>query len=256
MKKGLFRQLVVLLAVAATITINALADILHINGLGTGQISNQFKVFFVPAGYVFSIWGIIYLGFIAYAIFQLLPSQRENPRLKAIAGLFVLSCLANCAWIFLWHYLLFGWTLVAMFVLLVSLILIYLRLGIGNRSTSRAETWMVRVPFSVYLGWVSVATIANVTSVLDFVHWSGWGIQPQVWAAIMLAVGVLLAGLMAFTRRDVAFLLVLVWAFSGIAVKFPTTPVVYYAAWFAAGIAALLIVVTFFLRHQRKQAVS
>jgi hypothetical protein len=255
MNKNILRQILVILAVAVTITINALADILPINGLGTGEISNSFKVFFVPAGYVFSIWGVIYLGFIAYAVYQALPAQRENPRLKAIAGLFVLSCVANCAWIFLWHYLLFGWTLVAMFALLASLILIYLRLGIGKEAVSRAETWSVRVPFSVYLGWVTVAAIANVTSVLDYFKWSGWGIAPQMWAVIMLAVAVVVAGLMALTRRDLAYLLVLVWAFAGIAVKFPSVPLVANAAWAATSAVAIFFLLVLVVKITPKKSV-
>jgi hypothetical protein len=254
MNKNIGRQIMVIAAVVVTITINALADILPINGLGTGQISDNFKVFFVPSGYVFSIWGIIYIGFIAYAIYQTLRSQQENPRLKSIAGLFVLSSVANCVWIFLWHYEVFGWTLVAMGVLLISLILIYLRLGIGKTSVSRAETWSVRVPFSIYLGWITVATIANVTDVLNFWHWGGWGVAGQTWAAIMLGVAVLVAAAMTITRRDVAYLAVLVWAFIGIALKFPTEAIVATAAWIATGLTAVLLLLTLAMKFvPRKQ---
>jgi hypothetical protein len=243
MKKDLFRQIFVALSVIATILINALAEILPINGLGTGQISDSFKTYFVPAGYVFSIWGVIYLALIVYAIFQLLPSQRENPRMRSTGYLFILSSIANCAWIFLWHYELFLLTLVIMVILLVSLIMIYVRLGIGStQKGSAAETWMVRVPFSIYLGWITVATIANVTTVLVFYHWSGLGIAPQAWAVIMLGAGVIIAGLMAFTRRDVAFLGVLVWAFAGIAAKFQGTPLVYWAALISTTLVLILAI--------------
>ena len=244
MKNNRVNQILVILAAAATITINALADILPINGLGTGQISDAFSVYFVPAGYVFSIWGLIYLGLAAYVVFQALASQRENPRLQSITGWFILSSLANCAWIFLWHYQLFALTLAAMTVLLVSLIMIYLKLEIGRQKVSKAETWLVRVPFSIYLGWITVATIANVTDVLDYFKWNGWGIAPQSWAAIMLAVAVVVGGLMAFTRKDIAYLLVLVWAFVGIAVKFPAEPLVNTAAWCASAVVSLLVVIT------------
>jgi hypothetical protein len=253
MNKNLFRQILVILAVAVTITINALADILPINGLGTGQISDGFKVFFVPSGYVFSIWGVIYLGLIAYAIFQVLPAQRENPRLQATAGLFLASSVANCAWIFLWHYQLFVWTLLAMFILLVSLILMYLKLGIGRSTVTRAENWLVRVPFSVYLGWITVATIANVTDGLAYLKWSGWGIAPQAWAVIMLAVAVLVAALMALTRRDLAYLLVLVWAFVGIALKFATVPLVAYAAWAASAVVVVFVLLIVILKGPAKK---
>jgi hypothetical protein len=153
--KDLVRQITVIVSVAATIVINILANALPLNGLNTGEISDRFQVYFVPAGYVFSIWGLIYIGLIAYAVFQALPSQRDNPRLRATGYLVVLSGLANIAWIFLWHYEQFAWTLLAMFSLLGLLITIYLRLGTGVTKVSTAEKWAVRVPFSVYLGYRS-----------------------------------------------------------------------------------------------------
>lgn len=245
MLKGLFRQISVVLAVIVTITINTLADVLPINGLGTGEISDAFKVFFVPSGYVFSIWGIIYLGLIAFAVYQALPAQKHNTRLDSIAGWFLLSSLANCVWIYLWHYQLFVLTLLAMAALLISLIMIYLKLDIGKSSVSSGEKWWVRVPFSIYLGWVSVATVANVSDVLYYLGWTGGAIAPQVWAAVLLAVATLLGALMAFTRRDTAYVLVLVWAFIGIALKFPAEPVVSTAAWVATALAAVLALYTF-----------
>src|SRR5512134_2462313 len=130
--KDTIRQILVIMSIAATITINVLANALPINGLNTGQISDRFQVYFVPAGYVFSIWGVIYLGLIAFAIFQALPSQRENPRLRAAGWWISLGGLANSAWIFLWHYEQFPLTLIAMLVLLGTLIVTYLRLDIGR----------------------------------------------------------------------------------------------------------------------------
>ncbi len=121
MNKDIVRQILIVLAVVATIVINGLANALPLNGLQTGQISDSFPVYFVPAGYVFAIWGLIYLGLLAYAVFQALPSQRENARLRSIGGLFLIGSVANIAWIFLWHYLQFPLTLLAMLVLLVTL---------------------------------------------------------------------------------------------------------------------------------------
>ncbi|MBN2148427.1 MAG: hypothetical protein JW726_13650 [Anaerolineales bacterium] len=231
MNNDRLRQLFVIVAVILTIAINGLANALPINNQTTGEISDRFTVFFVPAGYVFSIWGLIYLGLIAYAIFQALPAQSDNPRLRRIGYIFVLSSIANIAWIFLWHYNLFELTLLAMLILLASLIAIYLILGIGRSRVSALETWMVRVPFSIYLGWITVATVANVTSLLDYLKWDGFGIEPQLWAVIMLIVATLLGAAVGFTRRDVAYLLVLVWAFIGIAVKHSDTSVVAIAAY-------------------------
>ena len=136
--KDKLRQIVVILV---TLFVNGLANALPLNGLNTGQISDRFNVYFVPAGYVFSIWGVIYLGLIAFAIFQGLPSQRENPRLRATGWWVALGGLANSIWIFLWHYEQFPLTIIAMLILLATLIVTYLRLEIGRTTVSRAETW-------------------------------------------------------------------------------------------------------------------
>jgi translocator protein len=255
MKRDILRQVVTAIAVVATIAVNTLSETLPLNGKGTGQISDQFPILFVPAGYVFSIWGLIYLGLIAFAIFQALPSQRENPRLRSIGGLFALASLANIAWIFLWHYEAFPATLLVMLVLLASLIAIYLRLGIGRSSVSRAETWLVRVPFSVYLGWITVATVANATQLLYFLGWNGGAIGPEIWTVIMLAVAVAVAWLMAITRRDVAYLLVLVWAFIGIANKHAGVPLVSTAAWIATVLVAAAVVWSALPRRSKMQPV-
>ncbi|MCB0129237.1 MAG: tryptophan-rich sensory protein [Caldilineaceae bacterium] len=231
------RQILVLVAIVATIVVNGLANALPINGQQTGDISDRFDVFFVPAGYVFSIWGVIYLALIGYGIFQAMPAQRENPRLRTIGYLFVLSCVANIVWIFLWHYELFPLTLAAMLVLLGSLIAIYLRLGTGVTTAGRGETWFVRLTFSIYLGWITVATIANVTSLLDYLGWGGFGLAPALWAVIMLVVGAVVGLFFSLRLGDIAYVLVLVWAFVGIAVKHSGTPLV---AWTAAGLAGLL----------------
>ena len=219
MKSTLLRRVVVVLAVVATIGVNGLANALPLNGLTTGEISDRFRVYFVPAGYVFSIWGLIYVGLILFAGYQALPAQRNNPRLERIGYLFALSCGANGAWLFLWHYEQFPLTLIAMFSLLGLLIAIYLRLGIRRAAVSAGERWLVHLPFSIYLGWVSVATIANVTSTLDYLKWGGWGIAPELWAVIMLIVGVGIALAMSLTRGDVAYVLVLIWAYIGILIK-------------------------------------
>ncbi len=171
--KDIIRQIAVVLSVLVTVIVNILANALPLNGLNTGEISDRFEVYFVPAGYVFSIWGLIYIGLIAYAVFQALPSQRQNPRLRATGWWTVLAGLANSVWIFLWHYEQFPATLAAMLVLLASLIVTYLRLGTGRTTVSPAEKWAVRIPFSIYLGWITVATIANVTSLLDYPE-LGW----------------------------------------------------------------------------------
>lgn len=256
MKKDTLRQWVNVLAVMATLVINGLANALPLNGLTTGEVSDRFQVYFVPAGYVFSIWGLIYVALVAFAIYQALPAQRDSPRLRRIGYLFALSCVANIAWLFFWHYEVFPLTLVAMLSLLLLLIAIYLRLDIGRAQVSTAEKWLVHVPFSIYLGWITVATVANVTSLLDYLNWSGWGISPEAWTVIMLVAGVAIASAVSLTRGDVAYMLVIVWAFAGIAVKHAGTPVVATAAWVATALAALMLVVGWFFRKRLRRGAA
>lgn len=245
MKKDIARQLLVILSLAGVIVVNGLANALPLNGLQTGEISDRFAIYFVPAGYVFSIWGLIYLALIGYAVFQVLPAQRNNPRLQAIGYWFVLSCVANVVWLFLWHYEQFLWTLLAMLMLLACLIVIYLRLDIGRGFVSTAERWLVEAPFSLYLGWITVATIANATQLLYFLNWNGWGLPPESWFVLVLATALVVAGWMAYTRRDIVYLLVLVWAFIGIAIKHAGVPVVSISTWVVTGLILVLVVYSY-----------
>ena len=253
MKKDSLRQWVNVLAVIAVIVINGLANALPLNGQTTGEISDRFQVYFVPAGYVFSIWGLIYVALVAFAIYQALPSQRDNARLRSIGYLFTLSCVANIAWLFLWHYEVFPLTLVAMLSLLLLLIAIYWRLDIGRVQVPTAEKWLVHVPSSIYLGWITVATIANFTQFLYYFNWSGWGISPEAWTVIMLIAGLAIASAVSLTRGDVAYMLVIVWAFAGIAVKHAGTPVVATAAWVTTALAALMLVVGVLVNRRQKR---
>ncbi|HSL28614.1 MAG TPA: hypothetical protein VK900_05390 [Anaerolineales bacterium] len=243
------RQIANLLTVLLALTVNILASTLPLNGQNTGEISDRFQVYFVPAGYVFAIWGVIYIGWIAFTIFQLLPAQKDNPRLQRLGYLFALSNLANAAWLFCWHYNQFGLSVLVMLALLGLLIASYLRLEVNRSTASRTEYWSVDVMFSVYLGWITVATVANISDWLYFVGWDGFGIAAQTWAVIMLVVASFLGLLMALARRDVGYLAVLVWAFIGIAVKQTPAPQVVLTAWIAA--ALMLGLAVFSLLRRR-----
>ncbi|NLE76648.1 MAG: tryptophan-rich sensory protein [Chloroflexi bacterium] len=241
MNKDTWRQLYVVLATVVTIVINTLANALPINGLNTGEISDRFAIFFVPAGYVFSIWGLIYLALIGYTVYQALPSQRENPRLRRIGIPYALSAAANSLWVLLWHYEQFILTVPVMLALLALLITIYLRLKVSRVAVPPAERWLVHATFGIYLGWISVATVANVSQTLFFLGWGGLGIAPQVWAAILLVVATVLGALMLWLRRDVPYALVLVWAFIGIALKhWSASTLVGGVAWVAAAAVAVM----------------
>lgn len=259
MNRDTIRQLAVWVAVILMIVVNGLAgSTTALNRQLTGDVANRYlgRNLWLPAGYVFAIWGLIYVGIIAYAIYQSLPAQRENPRLRAIGWPFVVSCAANIIWLFFFQYssnpdpngspnggLLIA-SVVAMLVLLVALIVIYLQLRRGNPAVSKAERWTVRLPFSIYLGWITVATVANVSHALVALGWTGQPLPALLWLIIMFAVALAVAALMAFTRRDVAYLLVLVWAFVGIAVNYrDMTGVLISAIVAALAVAALTILV-------------
>jgi hypothetical protein len=252
MNKDTSRQIIVILATILVLVVNILANALPINGQTTGEISDRFQVFFVPAGYVFSIWGLIYIGFLAFTVYHSLPAQRQNPRLRSIGYLYALSCLLNSAWIFAWHYNQFPLSLLLMLGLLATLIAAYLRLDIGRAQVGTAEKWCVDIPFSIYLGWISVATIANVTDVLYDLGWQGGPFAPQTWAVILLIVAAGLGVAMAWRRHDIAYLLVLVWSFAGIGVKQSDTLSVAITAWIMAILMALMVVYVLATRSQQR----
>jgi benzodiazapine receptor len=247
--KDTLRQITNLVTVIFALTINILASALPLNGQNTGEISDRFQVYFVPAGYVFSIWGIIYIGWIAFTIYQFRPSQKESPRLRRLGYLFALSNIANAIWLFTWHYNFFGVGVLVMLTLLSLLIASYLCLNVNRASVSRAERWSVDIPFSIYLGWITVATVANVTDWLYLVNWDGFGIPATTWAVIMLVVASILGLAMTITRRDAAYLFVLAWSFIGIAVKQTPAPNVVTGAWIAAALMLVLAVYSLISRQ-------
>ncbi len=247
--KDTIRQIANLITVLIALTVNILASTLPLNGQNTGEISDRFQVYFVPAGYVFAIWGIIYIGWIAFTIFQFRSNQKESPRFRRLGYLFAISNIANAAWLFAWHYNFFGVSVLIMLSLLGLLIASYLRLDVNRVSASRAERWSVDIPFGVYLGWITVATVANITSWLYSIEWNGLGMPAPTWAVIMIVVASIVGLLMALTRRDAAYLVVLVWSFIGIAVKQTPAPTVVATAWIAA--AAMLVLAVYSIWRRR-----
>jgi len=236
--KNTLRQVAVIISTLMTITVNVLANSLPLNGLNTGDISDSFNTYFVPAGYVFSIWLLIYLGLMAFTVYQALPAQRNNARLVKISWAVVVANLANAFWIFFWHFLLFPLSLLAMVTLLASLLFIYTRLEIGKSTFTTLENWLVRVPFSIYLGWITVATIANTTDVLDYIKWGQFGFSDETWMVIILVVVMVIAWAMSLTRKDVPYLAVLLWALAGIGVKFPASGIVTTFTWVSFALVA------------------
>lgn len=247
--KDTLRQIANLVSVILALTVNILASALPLNGQNTGEISDRFQVYFVPAGYVFAIWFFIFLGWLVFAVYQFLPAQKESPRLRRLGYLFALSNIANAAWLFAWHYNVFGLSVLIMLTLLGLLIASYLRLEVNRVSVSTTGRWSVDIPFSIYLGWITVATVANITSWLYSVDWNGFGIAPQTWAVVMIVVASIVGLLMTLTRKDAAYVFVLGWSFIGIAVKQADVANVAVTAWIGAGVMLLLAVYSL-LRRQ------
>ncbi len=223
------KRVSVLSALLVMLTINTLAVLLPLNGKTTKELSDAIPVYFVPEGYVFSIWSLIYIALIGYTVYQLLPSNQKNKQLHRIAWLFVINALSNAGWIVLWHHEQVVWSVGLMLVILGTLIAIYQMLGIGQIKVKPTQYWLTHAPFSLYLGWISVATIANISGALYVLQWDGWGIEPQVWAAIMIVVAGVLALTMLLRRADYIFAAVIIWALVGIAVKFSTVSVMLWA---------------------------
>lgn len=231
------RQLVVLVAYVVTVVVNGLAVALPLNGQSTAEISDRYATLVTPAGYVFSIWSLIYLLLLVFSVYQALPSQRTEPRLRAIGYLPAVAGALNAIWLVLWHYNVFALTVPVMLGLLVTLIVIHRRLGIGRAAPgSLAEAIAVRLAWSVYLGWITIATIANIATTLVWLEWDGFGVAPELWAVAVLAVGVAIAAAVAISRRDVAYSLVIVWAYVGIAINQADTTLVAGAAGIGAAI--------------------
>jgi benzodiazapine receptor len=209
-----------LVAFLLTVIVNGLAgSTTLLGGVNTAEISDASPTLITPAGYVFSIWGIIYILLGVFVIFQALPSQKEKEYTKKIGWLFVLSSILNIVWLFLWQYQILSMSIFLMFLLLITLIAIYLRLNIGKSTVNLREKLAVHVPFSVYLGWITIASIANVAVFLVSENWNGFGISPETWATLIIIVALVITLLVLATRRDIAYGLVIVWALTGIAVN-------------------------------------
>jgi hypothetical protein len=212
-----------LLGFLSTVVVNALANILPINNIKTSELSDLYPNLFVPAGLTFAIWGLIYVLLAIFVIYQLIPSVRRDAQkvyfVQRIGLLFFVSCIANIGWIFAWHYEIVPLSLALMLILLGCLLAIYLRLNIGKSEATKSEKYLVHLPFSVYLGWITIATIANVTALLVDINWNTWGLSEEFWAVAVIIVGIAIALSVLVTRKDIYYCLVVDWALLGILLK-------------------------------------
>lgn len=204
------------------ITVNALANILPFNGITTGDISDAFTNLFAPAGITFSIWGVIYVLLALYILYYLGAFRKDtskfmNELLDKVAPIFVFSSLANAAWMFAWHYQAFPLSLILMVIILVCLYFILQVLKAHD--LKKASYFFLRLPFSIYFGWITVATIANTTTLLVSLGWNGFGLSESLWTILILIVGMAIGIVTALVHKDIPYNLVIVWAYLGILIK-------------------------------------
>ncbi len=225
---------------------NALSNILNFGGVNTGEAADRFFSYFTPAGYVFSIWSVIYTLLIIFIIYQARPSQVNEDYLGKIGYLYLIGGLFNVSWLIAFHFavdttVLLLLTEPLMLGILLTLLYTYFRLGIGVSEVSLSQKLAVHLPVSVYVGWISVATIANTASVLN--EYLTIPLDTQyLWTALVLVVALLLAIVMLVKRRDIAYSLVVVWAAVGIYVKWTTIEVIPIIYWTALIVAIVIVV--------------
>ncbi len=222
--KGKIRSYINIGALLLTLLFNYLSNAIPFNGLTQADLSELYFNLFTPAGYVFSIWGVIYLLLTCFAIYQLIPAYRARPMVEAVGYLFAVTALFNISWLFTWHYLRPGWAMLIMLLFLVTLILIYISIRKAKRNFRESFfDWLfVRLPFTLYFAWISVATIANLNAWLSALDILGTGVGSVLFTILMIAAAVLIATWVFSWQHDVAFVLVYVWALNGIGLRHGT----------------------------------
>jgi len=209
-----------ILALLGVLTINALANILPINGMNTGEVSALYPSLFTPAGFTFSIWSVIYLLLIGFIIVQF--SIQSKTYFTELSLWFLASCIFNISWILVWHYHLIYASVLIMLLLLFSLTRIFLLLQ-PHELNSWKEKLFIKLPVTFYLSWICVATIANISTLLVSLSWDGGILSPSVWTITMISIASVVGIFITERYREPAFLLVLIWAFFGIYSKWNGT---------------------------------
>lgn len=245
-----------LAGLVAVVAINFLANWLKFNGQTTGEVVTKDPVSFQPATWAFTIWALIYVVLAVFVVYGFLPGGRRSRRVRRIGPLFLSANLANIAWIFLWHWEQFTATLIVMVILLISLVVIYILAHAPDRqgrAPTRTQRFAIQLPFSLYLGWICVATLANTAVWLDRRHWNDGPFSPTAWAVIFIVVGLILTAGMALFRHDATFAVVFVWAYVAIAQQqWGHSKLVAIVAGVAAVGAAAATVFAFMLSFDRR----
>lgn len=230
-----------LVAFAVVILFNVLSNSLPINGQTMPEISAKYPSLFTPAGFTFSIWGVIYLALLFFVVWQALPAQRDNRKVAAISTYFQLNCLMNAVWIVVWHYDLVALSLIVMLGILATLILIYRSLISSIDTAPFAQHLVLYLPFSLYTGWITLATIANASVLQNANGWDDVWLTAVQWALLKLAVAGAIGATILVKFRDIPFGLVIAWGAYGISVMQSATPEVSGAAMTLSLLALILV---------------
>jgi hypothetical protein len=234
------RRFFPLIATLIVIAVNAAANILPINGVGTGELSARYPTGFTPAGWVFSIWGLIYLGLIAFSLYAARAGTPGNVRTGRVITPYLASCVGNAAWIFTWHYELIAASLACMLVILAGLLVAYVRLN-AEPPVSFAERASVDLPFSLYLGWITTATLANLAALFFDLGVYPFELEMDEWAILTVVAATGIYAAAGVRTGDAVYTVVFAWASLGIVLQtLETSQPVRLAA--AAGCAVALVV--------------
>ncbi|TDG36193.1 tryptophan-rich sensory protein [Pedobacter changchengzhani] len=242
-----------LLALIATIVINYLSNTGVFNGNTMKTVSDKYFNYFTPAGYAFSIWGLIYLLLICFVVYtgRVLFNKTADETLSKIGWWFVLSCLGNSLWVVAWLYDYTGLSVLIMLVMLVALVKIVTNISVQTASLKHYV--FVYLPFAIYLGWISVALVACVSAYLTKINWAGFGISKIDWAIVMVLIAGLINILMISCKNIKEFGMVGIWALIAIGVSNTQerAPIAFvYLCYLVAGILALAIIIGFFKRKR------
>lgn len=214
------RVVVNVVTLVAVLVVNGLAGAGTLSGRSIGEVANRYPSYFLPAGYVFGIWGLIYVLLAAFVVFQALPGNRADPAAVRIGWAWALNGALNVAWLFAFSFERFGLSMLLMLGLLANLIVTHARIRPAGLRLTRAQIILVELPFAVYLAWISVATIANASQWLGIVGWDGFGISGVTWAVVLMTMAAGLAAAIETKRGAVVFGLVVAWALWGIGVRY------------------------------------
>lgn len=247
MKKSsaIFLSFFNLILFIGVLIVNFLANYLPLNGKNTGVLSDMYPNLFVPAGLTFSIWGLIYILLAVFVIYNIIKAFKNidlYEKFKSINLLFAFTSILNICWIFAWHYMKISFSVVVMLLFLISLLAIFILQKKLEKENKLSLAF--KIPIEVYFGWISVASIANITALLVHYGWNGFGVSQQIWTIIMIIIGGILGILMLLRHNAIAYSAVIIWAYLGIIIKRSASTPVYNEIIMTSYIVIALIAIT------------